>query len=95
MLSDQKQAEILADIEDLYMKYDYKNPKHFFIYDLSTFMLPRYPPFGWSEKKIAEEKLKPSVGFLHNIISLHKLDATTLKIIKMSEKHELVLTLRV
>ena len=95
LLSDQKQAEILADIEYLYMKYEYKNPKHFFIYDLSTFMLSGYPPFSWSEKEILEEKLEPSVGFLHNIGSLHNLDATTLKIIKMSEKHQLVVTLRV
>lgn len=95
LLPDQKQAEILADIEGLYMKYEYKNPKHFFIYDLKTFMLSGYPPSAWSEKGIVEEKLEPSVGFLHNIGSIHDLDKVTRQILEMSMKHQLVVTLRV
>jgi hypothetical protein len=91
LLPDQKQAEILADIKDLYMKYEYKNPKHYFIYDLKPFMLSGYPPSAWSENKITEEKLEPSVGFLRTIFN-PQLDATTRKIFEMSEKHQLVVT---
>lgn len=91
LLPDEEQSIILEDIKGLYMKYEYQNPKYYFIYDFQTFMLPEYPQTLWYDTELLHQKFSPSVGFMY-YISLEKLDATTRKIIKMSERHRLVVT---
>jgi hypothetical protein len=93
-LPQDKQDLIFEDIRGLGVKYDYKNPKHYFLYEMQSIMLPLDPAQMWCEKELLAENLEIKVGF-YNPISEMKLDAMTRKTLKKAAWHMLVVTLSV
>lgn len=93
-LPKEKQDRITEDIRGLGMRYDYQNPKHYFLYEMKELMLPLDPVSMWNEQGISAEKLSPGIGFYASIQAM-RLDAMTKKTLKKASWNMLVVTLSV